>query len=236
MEINLKNLIKTEKPHTLILGTAGSGKTYLVKRLIADISAETSDSIFICDPQDEYQSLVSELNGHTVRLSNFDPCLNPMDADIDFKNRLVCFDLSGVGHSSRTAAMLTVMESVWIRLSQSRAADKNAWYFFDEFYQILQNEYAMKYFAEKWKRFHNSCCVPVFTTQNTEDLLCSDEFQNVLENTDLTVMFKQARCCKDVLAEKLGIPGQLVVHVTNTSFGCGIVKFGEVTVPFTKIS
>jgi len=71
-------------PNSLILGTPGAGKSFLVKLEIVAVFFRTGDDIFINDPEGEYSDLVSALGGQVIKLSatskNF---LNPMDIVFD---------------------------------------------------------------------------------------------------------------------------------------------------------
>jgi len=334
MQINLSDVIMSKKSGILLLGSAGSGKSYFVKRFIAELSAVTQDGIFVCDPQGEYAPLISELNGQTVKLSQkSEVYLNPMDipfgiefeanedpiaekisflftfmeliandaltsgerdligscaskiytefyknpsaesmpvledlygaltengaqrlisslepyvhgsckilsnrTNIDLKNRLVCFDTLKIGASLQTAVMLTVMESVWTRVSQNRAVGNVSWCFCDELYPMLNNEQAMRYFLEINKRFRRCGCIPVITTQNTESLLNFSETESIADDSTFVIMFNQARNVPKVLAEKLGISEHLMEHVAHSAPGCGLVKLGEVIEPFRGIA
>ena len=70
----------------LILGVAGSGKSFRVKLMIIEFFFRTNDRIIICDPEGEYGSLVKKLGGDVVEISatskNY---INPFDINLDVK-------------------------------------------------------------------------------------------------------------------------------------------------------
>ena len=70
------NLIMVDRkllknPNGLILGTPGSGKSFSAKREISNVMLVTHDDILICDPEDEYTSLVEHFGreGQVVKIS-----------------------------------------------------------------------------------------------------------------------------------------------------------------------
>lgn len=76
-----------KNPNGLILGTPGSGKSFAAKREIANAFLVTNDDIYVCDPEAEYYSLVSELKGQVVRLSpTSKDYLNPLDINLNYSD------------------------------------------------------------------------------------------------------------------------------------------------------
>lgn len=63
---NKENLLN---PNSFILGVPGSGKSFLTKEQIVFIALATNDDILICDPENEYTSLVEMLNGEVIHIS-----------------------------------------------------------------------------------------------------------------------------------------------------------------------
>lgn len=64
----------------LVLGMPGYGKSFSVKREMADVFLTTDDDIIICDPEGEYFPLVEALDGQIVKISgNSTNYINPMD-------------------------------------------------------------------------------------------------------------------------------------------------------------
>jgi len=83
------NLIMADRkqlsnPNGLILGTPGSGKSFLAKRSIVNAFLITNDDCFIIDPEAEYYPLVSRLGGQIIKLSaTGTDYINPLDINLN---------------------------------------------------------------------------------------------------------------------------------------------------------
>ena len=88
------NLIMVDRkllknPNGLILGTPGSGKSFSAKREISNVMLVTRDDILICDPEDEYTSLVEHFSreGQVVKISpTSTQYVNPMDINLNYSD------------------------------------------------------------------------------------------------------------------------------------------------------
>lgn len=119
---------------------------------------------------------------------------------VDIRNRLVCFDIKGLGKNLKKPGMLIVQDAVWNTVTINRAIGRSTWYFVDEFHLLLKEEQTAAYSAEIWKRFRKWGGVPTGATQNPKDLLSSPEIENILENSDFIYI--------SALDEKLAALGQ----------------------------
>lgn len=97
---------------------------------------------------------------------------------VDISNRLVCFDIKGLGKNLKKPGMLIVQDAVWNTVTINRAIGRSTWYFVDEFHLLLKEEQTAAYSAEIWKRFRKWGGIPTGATQNPKDLLSSPEIEN----------------------------------------------------------
>ena len=151
---------------------------------------------------------------------------------VDIRNRLVCFDIKGLGKNLKKPGMLIVQDAVWNTVTINRAIGRSTWYFVDEFHLLLKEEQTAAYSAEIWKRFRKWGGIPTGATQNPKDLLSSPEIENILENSDFIYMLNQAAGDRKILAERLNISTEQLAYVTNSDPGCGLLFFNNVILPF----
>ena len=79
---------------------------------------------------------------------------------MDISNRLVCFDIKGLGKNLKKPRMLIVQDAVWNTVTINRAIGRSTWYFVDEFHLLLKEEQTAAYSAEIWKRFRKWGGIP----------------------------------------------------------------------------
>lgn len=81
----LFNRLRLKTPSGFVLGTPGSGKSFLTKREMIHIILATDDDVIIIDPEREYTRLTQGFNGQVIHISaaskNF---INPMDLTKDY--------------------------------------------------------------------------------------------------------------------------------------------------------
>ena len=151
---------------------------------------------------------------------------------VNSHNRLVCFDIKGLGKNLKKPGMLIVQDAVWNTVTINRAIGRSTWYFVDEFHLLLKEEQTAAYSAEIWKRFRKWGGVPTGATQNPKDLLSSPEIENILENSDFIYMLNQAAGDRKILADRLNISSEQLAYVTNSEPGHGLLFFNNVILPF----
>ena len=155
--------------------------------------------------------------------------------NIDLNNRVVCFDIKDLGSQLKKLGMLIIQETVWNRVRINRERKKTTRYYIDEFHLLLRDEQTSAYSAEMWKRFRKWGGVPTGITQNVKDLLMSMQVESIFENSPFVYMLNQAPGDREILAEKLHISDELITYVENANQGEGLIKFGEMILPFTDV-
>ena len=151
---------------------------------------------------------------------------------VDIRNRLVCFDIKGLGKNLKKPGMLIVQDAVWNTVTVNRSTGRATWYFVDEFHLLLQEEQPAAYRAEIWKRFRKWGGVPTGATQNPKDLLSSPEIENILENSDFIYLLNLSAGDRKLMTERLNISAEQLAYVTNADPGSGLLFFQNVILPF----
>ena len=151
---------------------------------------------------------------------------------VDIRNRLVCFDIKGLGKNLKKPGMLIVQDAVWNTVTVNRSIGRATWYFVDEFHLLLKEEQTAAYSAEIWKRFRKWGGVPTGATQNPKDLLHSPEIENILENSDFIYLLNLSAGDRKLMTERLNISAEQLAYVTNAAPGSGLLFFQNVILPF----
>lgn len=151
---------------------------------------------------------------------------------VDIRNRLVCFDIKGLGKTLKKPGMLIVQDAVWNTVTVNRSIGRATWYFVDEFHLLLKEEQTAAYSAEIWKRFRKWGGFPTGATQNPKDLLSSPEIENILENSDFIYLLNLSAGDRKLMPERLNISAEQLAYVTNADPGSGLLFFQNVILPF----
>lgn len=152
--------------------------------------------------------------------------------NVELDNRIICFDIKGLGKQLKKLGMLIVHDQVWNRVTVNRNAHRSTRYYMDEFHLLLKEEQTAAYSVEIWKRFRKWGGIPTGITQNVKDLFASPEIENILENSDFIYMLNQASGDRQILAKHLNISPQQLSYVTNSAEGEGLIFFGNTIIPF----
>lgn len=151
--------------------------------------------------------------------------------NIDLSNRIVNFDISGLGKQLKKLAMLVVQDQIWNRVILNRNV-KYTRIYIDEFHLLLGDPQTASYSSEIWKRFRKWWGIPTGLTQNMIDLLASPEIEKIFNNTDFYQLFNQAHGDREILAQKLNISPLQEQYITNSPEGEGLLIFDHITIPF----
>ena len=152
--------------------------------------------------------------------------------NVDVNNRIVCYDIKGLGKQLKKLGMLIVQDQVWGRVTENRAAGKYTRYYMDEFHLLLAEEQTAAYSVEIWARFRKWGGIPTGITQNVKNLLSSREVANIFENSDFIYMLNQAAGDRQILAKHLNISPHQLSYVTHSGEGEGLLFYGNVILPF----
>ena len=219
------------------------------ERSIIDIALNEIYKPFLSDPSNDRMPTLTDL--YDVLKTKGDVALRLVNSlemfvngsqnlfnhktNVNMNNRIICFDIKDLGTQLKKLGMLIIQETVWNKVSQNRVDGKKTWYYIDEFHLLLRDEQTSSYSAEIWKRFRKWGGVPTGITQNVKDLLTSTQVESIFENSPFVYMLNQAPGDREILGEKLHISPEQLRYVENASQGQGLIKFGDVILPFTDI-
>ena len=152
---------------------------------------------------------------------------------VDISNRLVCFDIKGLGKNLKKPGMLIVQDAVWNTVTINRAIGLSTWYFVDEFHLLLKGgtDHGVQY-RDLGNGSENGAASPPGRLRTPKDLLSYPEIENILENSDFIYMLNQAAGDRKILAERLNISSEQLAYVTNSEPGHGLLFFNNVILPF----
>ncbi|MDD3417629.1 MAG: DUF87 domain-containing protein, partial [Lachnospiraceae bacterium] len=193
--------------------------------------------------QDVYQGLLDEGSNLGIHLAAameifVNGSLNLFNhrTNVDLSNRFIVFDLSGLKDNLRITSMLIMMETVRTKIKENSKKGRWTHLFIDEFHELLGVEQVASFILKLWKEIRKMSGILNGITQNMSDLLNNDnggKLQAILSNTEYFALLSQSTLDKNKLMQFLpSISPAMFNFVDNADSGTGLLKMGNVTVPF----
>lgn len=145
--------------------------------------------------------------------------------NIDFSNRLVCFDISDIRKDMDfcVLAMLIVQEQVSKRVLSNKAEKKHTYYFLDEFHLLLNGEQSVSYLAQIWINFRMWGGIFTGITHNVYLLTTSKEADTFMCNSGFIYVFAQSARDLEILAQKLQMSNKDINYIKKARQGSGVL-------------
>lgn len=152
--------------------------------------------------------------------------------NVDVDNRFTVYGIRDLGTELSPITMLVMMESIQNRIIANGKKGIATWLYIDEFHVLLNSEYSAKYLQQLWKKVRKQGGLCTGITQNIVDLLQNYTATTMLANSEFVALLKQANTDSSRMAEVIGVSEAQLRFVTNTSSGMGLMKCGNVVIPF----
>ena len=152
--------------------------------------------------------------------------------NVDVDNRFTVYGIRDLGTELSPITMLVMMESIQNRIIENGKRGVATWLYIDEFHVLLNSEYSARYLQQLWKRVRKQGGLCTGITQNVVDLLQNYTATTMLANSEFVALLKQANTDSSKMAEVIGVSEAQLRFVTNTQSGMGLMKCGNVVIPF----
>ena len=193
--------------------------------------------------QDVYQGLLDEGGAVATHLAAamdifVNGSLNLFNhrTNVDLSNRFIVFDLAGLKENIRVTAMLIMMETVRTSIKSNAVSGRWTHLYVDEFHELLGVEQVADFVLKLWKEIRKMSGILNGITQNMSDLLNNEnggKLQAILSNTEYFALLSQSTLDKNKLMQFLpSISPAMFNFVDNADSGTGLLRMGNVTVPF----
>lgn len=152
--------------------------------------------------------------------------------NVDVNNRFTVYGIRDLGPELSPIAMLVMMESIQNRIIENGKKGIATWLYIDEFHVLLNSEYSARYLQGLWKKVRKQGGFCTGLTQNLLDLLQNYTATTMLSNSEFVVLLKQANPDSAKMSEVIGVSDAQLRFVTNARSGTGLIKCGNVVIPF----
>ena len=152
--------------------------------------------------------------------------------NVDVDNRFTVYGIQDLGSQLAPVAMLVMMEAIQQRIVNNAKCGRATWLYIDECHVLLNSEYSAKYLQQLWKKVRKQGGLCTGISQNVSDLLQNYIAATLLSNSEFVVLLKQSNVDSAKLAETIGVSDAQLRFVSNSSSGTGLLKCGNVVIPF----
>lgn len=209
-----------------------------------NLSYEEQEKMYSPLFQDVYQELLdmnmpeaTELAGYMDIFVNGSLNLFNHRTNISLNKKFIVFNMSNIKNNLRNTCMLVMMEIVKNKIKQNFAMGRWTHVYIDEFHELLSIRRVADFVIKLWKEAAKMNCALTAITQNMTDLINksadSERLAAILSNTEYFAFLKQSSIDKNLLIKFLpSISTAMFNYVEGAKKGTGLLKMGDVTVPF----
>ena len=152
--------------------------------------------------------------------------------NVDMDSRFTVYGIQDLGAQLAPVAMLVMMEAVQKKITGNGKRGRATWLYVDECHMLLKNEYSAGYLKELWKKVRKQGGLCTGITQNITDLLYDDNSATLLSNSEFIALLRQSDTDSRKTEETTGISGAQLRYVNNSQRGMGLLKCGNIVIPF----
>lgn len=153
--------------------------------------------------------------------------------NIDFNNRIICFDTSKLKGDLQTIGHLIVTDCLVNKVTENFNNGIKTFLFFDEFQTMLRSTYSAQYFNSAWRRYRKRDASPCGITQNIEYLNSDVEFSTMLGNSAFVTLYQLTPTDIDIVSDIYQLSSKQLKYVSETAIpGNGLMRIGGNIIPF----
>ena len=153
-------------------------------------------------------------------------------SNVDIHNRVISYGLNGIGKHMWAVAMVIMMENINLRVRNNFKRGIATWIYVDEAHELLQDELTMLYLVQFFKEIRKFGGLLTGILQNVGNITHGRLSRDMLSNSEFVVLLKQSKQDMEELMDVLGVTEEQLKYVTNADYGKGLLKHGNVMVPF----
>lgn len=161
--------------------------------------------------------------------------------NINFKNRVICFDVLDLGENLKSAGMLILLDFIQNQMILNRSNGVYTWLYVDEFHLFYDNckendEHSTdKLFNATFARCRKYGGLATGLTQNITSVVENRHGLSMLQNSEFVVLLEQAKNNCNKIAELYELSNSQAEMLIATNVGEGIIVSDKLPIPFNKL-
>lgn len=156
-------------------------------------------------------------------------------SNIDYKNRLICFDTNELGSQLKSVGSMLILEEIWRKIVENKGK-RITHIIIDEIHLLFREKSSIDFLLSIYKRVRKYGGVPTGITQDVEDLLKSAEARAMLANSEYIAMLAQSEEAQSKIQPMFDLSDELMRFINNPERGTGLIKYGADFIPFDNVT
>lgn len=153
--------------------------------------------------------------------------------NISIDKRLTVYGIRDMSESLSASSVLCIIENITKKLKENFAKNKTTWLYIDELHILLNKEYSMDYLMKLWVTVRKLGGMCTGITQNISLMVNHPKTIAILGNSEFIMLLNQSKMDIEKVCENVnGMTPAYLDYVFNASPGTGLLKHGNVIVPF----
>ena len=152
--------------------------------------------------------------------------------NINFSQRVICYDLSCLDSSMWDVAMTVIIENIWNRLIMNKERRIPTYIKVDEANRLLEDPELCSQFHHFYAEVRKYGGYVTGIIQNVNRLLSIPLAEEMLANSEIVIMLRQSSTDASEFKELYGLSKIQTEKLINANYGMGLIKCGNNIVPF----
>lgn len=138
-----------------------------------------------------------------------------------------------MGPELMNISMTIMLDNITNKILSNMEKGITTWLYIDEFHIFLENPFTRDFFLTLWMKIRKVGGIPTALTQNISVILADSKMATLVSNSEYCMFLKQAvPDAQSIVKNSECISQAMTKYLINAQKGCGLIKFGNVVIPF----
>lgn len=217
---------------SLILGSAGTGKTYMIKKEIIELSKDKDIRILVIDPNNEYEKLRKALNGITFNIGttslenvNFNNPDKVPVFDMPLNKNLVIYNTNSGGMENQINAYLYALICVKNEIVRYKNYNRKGttYVYFEDIQSVFNDELGLVYLKSLFKvSVKKLSAAFIFIGQSANDFFKNEHTTCISQNCHYIYLYSTSKDDIEILKAQYKITDEEANLIYGKPCGCGL--------------
>lgn len=236
--INAKDLIDMRNlagdHHMVIFGESGSGKSYAIKKDIANIlNTRLRDKVIVVDAYADYSELAETYKGVNCRINTTGTSVMLNAEDISTNANLTVLNIGNVPYRLWIPAYLVCLKWAYSKIQENNANGITTWLYLEEA-TISSDDGDLEFFIRKMmETLWGFKCRITYATKSYEAMMDTATGRCIVSNSATALILRTTKRHAEMLQTHYGFSDKCVRILTELPLGKGMLVQRRKNIPFS---